>query len=123
MRWILPFTVRFPRADRHSDFGRDVWNDPARLHPDHSITWPILARCRIWRWASDNRGDAAILGYRRLLPVSGLVIALEDGEDGPSARLVTELARALGLRAPVLHYHTTPPAPRRVEGWGQDPDR
>ena len=47
-------------------------------------------------------GDAVILGHRRFLPLRGPVIALEEGEDGPAARLASDLARALNLRARVL---------------------
>jgi hypothetical protein len=55
-------------------------------------------------------GDAVILAYRRFLPLRGPVIALEDGEDGPAARLATELARMLGTRARVLPADTPPEA-------------
>jgi hypothetical protein len=55
-------------------------------------------------------GDAVIMAYRRFLPLRGPVIALEDGEDGPAARLANELARALGLRARVLPADTPPEA-------------
>lgn len=55
-------------------------------------------------------GDAVIMAYRRLLPLRGPVIALEDGKDGPGARLATELARILGTRARVLPADTPPEA-------------
>lgn len=53
-------------------------------------------------------GDAVIMAYRRFLPLRGPVIALEDLENGPAARLAIELSRALGLRAHVLPADTPP---------------
>ncbi|MCC6006143.1 MAG: hypothetical protein JJU40_00515 [Rhodobacteraceae bacterium] len=53
-------------------------------------------------------GDAVIMACRRFLPLQGPVAALEDDEDGPAARLATELARMFGTRARVLPADTPP---------------
>jgi hypothetical protein len=55
-------------------------------------------------------GDAVIMAYRRFLSLRGPLIALEDSEDAPAARLAAELARELGLRVHVLPADTPPEA-------------